>query len=34
MRNARADPRFNALTTRLGLNDYWRGAGVSPDYIV
>lgn len=28
----RADPRFNKLTQELGLERYWREAGVQPDY--
>lgn len=32
MQAVRADPRFDALTAQLGLRDYWRQAGVKPDY--
>lgn len=33
MAAARTDPRFDNLTQRLGLQDYWRQAGVTPDYM-
>jgi DNA-binding winged helix-turn-helix (wHTH) protein/tetratricopeptide (TPR) repeat protein len=33
MKAARADPRFGELTRRLGLDEYWRNAGVTPDYL-
>lgn len=33
MQAARADPRFDALTARLGLQNYWKQAGVKPDYM-
>ncbi len=29
----RADPRFSKLCAELGLQDYWRSAGVRPDYL-
>ena len=29
----RADPRFDALTTELGLKRYWEESGVRPDYL-
>jgi DNA-binding winged helix-turn-helix (wHTH) protein/tetratricopeptide (TPR) repeat protein len=28
----RADPRFAVLTRQIGLDDYWRRAGVRPDF--
>ncbi|PQM29593.1 hypothetical protein CVO77_01390 [Sphingopyxis lindanitolerans] len=31
-RALRADPRFNRLVEQLGLERYWRAAGVQPDY--
>ena len=31
-RAMRADPRFGRLTGELGLDRYWRAAGVRPDY--
>lgn len=34
MEAVRADPRFEVLTARLGLKDYWRKANVKPDYLV
>jgi hypothetical protein len=33
MAEVRRDPRFTALTRRLGLADYWRKAGKLPDYL-
>jgi len=30
----RKDPRFAPLTEQLGLADYWRKAGVKPDYLL
>lgn len=33
MQAARADPRFDALTARLGLQAYWQRAGVTPDHL-
>ena len=33
MRAVRADPRFAALTERLGLQDYWSKANIKPDYM-
>jgi tetratricopeptide (TPR) repeat protein len=33
MAEVRRDPRFAALTRRLGLADYWRTAGKLPDYL-
>lgn len=29
----RADPRFATLVRRIGLADYWRQAGVTPDFL-
>lgn len=29
----RADPRFERLVTELGLRDYWRRSGITPDYL-
>jgi tetratricopeptide (TPR) repeat protein len=29
---ARRDPRFMALAKRIGLTDYWRSAGIWPDF--
>ena len=29
MAAARADPRYRELTRRIGLDDYWRGAGIA-----
>jgi hypothetical protein len=34
MKAARADPRFDALTAKLGLKEYWLKANVKPDFIV
>ncbi|HEV7233154.1 MAG TPA: winged helix-turn-helix domain-containing protein [Sphingorhabdus sp.] len=34
MAAVRADPRFERLTTRLGLREYWRAAGVTPYFLV
>jgi hypothetical protein len=28
----RADPRFQRLTTAIGLDDYWRDSGTRPDF--
>lgn len=33
MQTARTDPRFDALTFRLGLQNYWKQTGVNPDYL-
>ena len=33
MQAVRADPRFDALTAQLGLQDYWNHSGVQPDYL-
>ncbi len=30
--NLRADPRFAKLCADIGLRDYWRAAGIGPDY--
>ncbi|MGZ2412489.1 tetratricopeptide (TPR) repeat protein [Sphingomonas sp. F9_3S_D5_B_2] len=32
MASARQDRRFSALTSRIGLEDYWRSTGTQPDY--
>ncbi len=32
MQAARADARFGVLMERLGLEDYWRNSGITPDY--
>jgi hypothetical protein len=28
-----ADARFHMLTERIGLTEYWRRAGVTPDFM-
>ena len=33
MKTARANWRFDALTAQLGLREYWKHAGVQPDYL-
>jgi tetratricopeptide (TPR) repeat protein len=33
LRAVRADPRFNALTARLGLRRYWEQSNILPDYL-
>lgn len=33
MQAARADLRFDSLTEQLGLQNYWKQAGVKPDYL-
>ena len=32
MRSLWREPRFDALLTRIGLNDYWRESGTVPDF--
>jgi tetratricopeptide (TPR) repeat protein len=33
MKAVRADDRFDQVTVRTGLKEYWRKAGVTPDYL-